>query len=114
MPRLKPDWRHPMSAGPELPATRHIVVGISDPSDDPSRHRVFQISAVYDATAQGWRAAITEENANAQPGPWLRQSAVSDRAPMAPTAPACLGRAVELIVSVIANDADRPPPSSGC
>ena len=107
-PRPGPDALWLVSAAPEAPATRHIVVGVSDPSADPSRHRVFHIAAVYDAPAAGWRAAITEENANAQPGPWRQRSGAHHQPLVAPTAAVCLGRAVALIVAVIATDDDQP------
>lgn len=112
MREIGPNFLHLMSAAPERPATRHIVVGISDPSDDPSRHRTFQIAAVYDARVDAWHAAITEENANAQPGPWQQRSDAQRQTAVASTAAACLGRAVELIVSVVACDAEQAPSES--
>jgi hypothetical protein len=94
-----------MSPQRPLPASRHIVVGVSDPSDDPSRHRVFEIRAVYDATAGGWIAGVDEQNANAQPEWWPRWQPGEGRAPASPTAAACLGRAVEIIVDMVAGEA---------
>lgn len=112
MREIDPNFLRLMPADPGIRAARHIVVGISDPSDDPSRHRTFHIAAVYDALAKGWRAAITEENANAQPGPWRQQSDAHHQAVVASTAAACLGQALEMVVSVVACDAEQLPSKS--
>lgn len=90
---------------PRQLASRYIVIGISDPSDDPSRHRVFEVSAVYDPILSGWVATVEEQDANAQLNrcqQWPRQGA---RLPVAPTAAACLGQTVEMIVAMVAGEA---------
>jgi hypothetical protein len=84
---------------------RHIVVGVSDPSDDPTRHRVFEVRAVCDAAAGGWIASVEEQNANAQPDHWPAWPPDNGRDRSFPTAAACLGYAVEVIVATVAREA---------
>lgn len=86
-------------------AARHIVVGVSHPSDDPTRHRVFEICAIDDGVSGGWIADVDEQNANAQPDRWSAWQAVRGRHRPFPTAAACLGHAVELIVATVAHEA---------
>jgi hypothetical protein len=49
---------------------RHILLGVSHVSDDPTQHRLFEIRAVYDQEADGWVAQVAEQNRNEQPGAW--------------------------------------------
>jgi hypothetical protein len=37
---------------------RHIQVGISQPSNDPTQHHVYTVRARYDAVAGGWVARV--------------------------------------------------------
>ena len=84
---------------------RHIVVGISHPSNDPTRHRVFEVRAVPNGQDGGWVASCEEQNANAQPDRWPAWLPNDHRNHPFPTAAACLGNAVEFIVSTLAREA---------
>jgi hypothetical protein len=86
-------------------ASRHILVGVSHPSEDPTKHRVFEVRAVYDIAAGGWIAGVDEQNQNAQASPWLAWQTGDGQEQPFPTAAACLGHAVELIVGMAACDA---------
>jgi hypothetical protein len=90
---------------PERPISRHIIVGISDPSNDPTRHRVFEIHAFIGETDEGWIAEVAEQNQNAQPEAWRPSLTDDGRVRSFPTAAACLGHAVEAIVTMVARDA---------
>ena len=83
---------------------RHLRVGVSHPSDDPARHRSFEVRASYRAGV-GWVADLTEENLNDQ----LQSAAVSmrgtDHVEAFPTAAACLGHAVAMLVRTVDGDA---------
>ena len=46
--------------------SRHIVLGVSHSSDDPARHRNFEVRAVFDAMTRGWVARVAEQNRNEQ------------------------------------------------
>ena len=82
---------------------RHIRVGISHPSGDPARHRVFAIRATFDATVGGWIARIGEENANAQLAEWEPQH--DDGGPRVVSSPAaCLGDAVTALIDLVDRD----------
>jgi hypothetical protein len=80
------------------PADRHIVLGVSHPSNDPVRHRTFEIRATYDMSTHGWIAHVGEQNLNEQRGAWA-PVASQDRPATFPTAAACLGHAVAEIVA---------------
>ncbi|MBA3416058.1 MAG: hypothetical protein H0U10_12620 [Chloroflexia bacterium] len=83
---------------------RHLRVGVSHPSGDPARHRTFEVRAAYRA-GSGWVAHLAEENPNDQ----VLAAAVSlrgpDRAAAFPTAAACLGDAVAMLVRMVDGDA---------
>ena len=84
---------------------RHIRLGVSHPSDDPARHRVFEARAAYDAGAGGWVARVGELNANEQLDGWGPPPG-DEGAPRAfPTPAACLGNAVEALVAVVDREA---------
>ena len=93
---------------------RHIVVGISHPSSDPTRHRVFEVRAMPNGPSGGWVASVEERNANAQPDRWLAWRPHGSRNRPFATAAACLGDAVEFIVSTLAREAadERDPAAS--
>jgi hypothetical protein len=98
---LRPDvWRLP---------DRHILVGISHPSDDPARHRIFEIRATYDAETGAWSARVGEQNLNEQRGDWEPELVDADGAPRFPTAAACLGDAVARLMSIVDQDAQDVP-----
>lgn len=86
---------------------RHILLGVSHPSDDPTRHRTFEIHASYNVSARGWVARAGEQNHNEQRGAWEAVRAPMERAPVFPTAAACLGHAVSVIVAEVDEQADN-------
>ena len=98
---LRPEvWRLP---------DRHILVGISHPSDDPARHRIFEIRATYDAETGAWSARVGEQNLNEQRGDWEPELVDADGAPRFPTAAACLGDAVTRLMTIVDQDAHDTP-----
>ena len=86
--------------------TRHILLGVSHASGDPTRHRLFEIRAVYDQAAAGWVAQVAEQNRNEQAGSWT-PDVMSDeiRPHVFPTAAACLGDAVTTLVTLVDREA---------
>jgi hypothetical protein len=81
---------------------RHILLGVSHASDDPARHRDFEIRASYDQAAHGWVAQVAEQNRNEQPGAWAAQVLMDGiRSHVFPTAAACLGDAVMSLVTLV-------------
>jgi hypothetical protein len=88
---------------------RHILLGISHPSDDPARHRTFEIRATYDAETGAWSARVGEQNLNEQRGDWEPELVDADGAPRFPTAAACLGDAVARLMTVVDQDARDTP-----
>jgi hypothetical protein len=91
------------------PPDRHILVGISHPSDDPARHRIFEIGATYDAETGAWSARVGEQNLNEQRGDWEPELVDADGAPRFPTAAACLGDAVARLMTIVDQDAQDGP-----
>jgi hypothetical protein len=88
---------------------RHILLGISHPSDDPARHRTFEVRATYDAQTGVWSARVGEQNLNEQRGDWDAHRADNYDAPRFPTAAASLGDAVARLITKVDQDAqDRP------
>ena len=87
---------------------RHIRVGVSHPSDDPARHRVFEVRAAYDEAARGWVARVGEQNPNEQVDGWGPRPDDGGRTRAFPTAAACLGDAVAAIVAMVDRDAAGP------
>ena len=95
---LRPDvWHVP---------DRHILLGISHPSDDPARHRTFEVRATYNAETGAWSARVGEQNLNEQRGDWEPHRADDNGAPRFPTAAACLGDAVARLITMVDQDAD--------
>ncbi len=85
---------------------RHILLGVSHASDDPTRHRLFEIRAVYDHEANGWVAQVAEQNRNEQPGAWaaeMRMDGICSH--VFPTAAACLGDAVTSVITLVDREA---------
>jgi hypothetical protein len=86
--------------------TRHILLGVSHVSDDPARHRHFEIRATYDQAANGWVAQVAEQNRNEQPGAWAAEVLMNGvRTHVFPTAATCLGDAVTSIVTLVDREA---------
>lgn len=88
------------------PRDRHVLLGVSHPSDDPSRHRVFEVRATFDAAIGGWVAQVGEQNLNEQRGEWGQRLTTQGRARAFPTAAACLGDAVAIVVATVDRDAE--------
>ena len=61
--------------------SRHIVLGVSHASDDPARHRNFEVRAVFDTRALGWVARVAEQNRNEQLGIWGADLTDSEQMP---------------------------------
>ncbi len=78
---------------------RHLRIGVSYPSKDPARHRVFAVRASYDAAAAGWVAWVGEENANEQLAGRAPRQHDEDKPRVFPTPAACLGDAVAALVT---------------
>jgi hypothetical protein len=97
---VRPDvWHRP---------ERHILLGVSHPSDDPSLHRVFEIRASFKAAAGGWVARVSEQNLNEQRGDWGPALTTGGETRTFPTAAVCLGDAVATIVATVDQEADDP------
>lgn len=92
---------------PEIwrPPDRHILVGVSHASDDPSRHRVFEIRASFNAASGGWVARVGEQNLNEQRGDWEPALDSEGLPTVFPTAAACLGDAVARLIAVVDKEA---------
>lgn len=88
---------------------RHILVGVSHASDNPARHRVFEIRAVYDAASGGWVARVGEQNFNEQRGAWGPNVRGEDVARVFATPSSCFGNAVAAIVAAFDVDAEPAP-----
>ena len=86
--------------------TRHILLGVSPTSDDPARHRHFEIRATYDQAAHGWVAQVAEQNRNEQPGAWAAEGLMDGiRSHVFPTPATCLGDAVTSLVTLVDREA---------
>ena len=102
---------------PEIwrPPDRHILLGVSHPSDDPALHRVFEVRAAFDVVANGWLARVAEQNQNEQSEAWGPHLRGEGAPPVFATAAACLGDAVTSVVAMVdqdAYDASHPVSSS--
>jgi len=85
---------------------RHILLGISHASDDPARHRLFEIRATYDQAATGWVAQVAEQNRNEQPGDGTPELLTDEiQSHVFPTAAACLGDAVTILITLVDREA---------
>jgi hypothetical protein len=105
------DNRHGTVVRPDVwrPRDRHVLLGVSHPSDDPARHRTFEVRATYDAAARGWVAKVGEQNLNEQRGDWAPVEPADAGSRVFPSAAACLGHAVTMIVAEVDQDADEAP-----
>ena len=88
------------------PPDRYVRLGVSHPSDDPARHRVFEVRASYDEAVGGWVARVGEQNLNDQLRGWGPGLTDGGRARVFPTAAACLGDAVAAIVALVDREAE--------
>ena len=93
-------WRSP---------DRHILLGISHASDDPARHRTFEVRAAYDAQTGDWTARVGEQNLNEQRGDWESHRANANGTPRFPTAATCLGDAVARLIALADQEAQDTP-----
>jgi hypothetical protein len=86
--------------------TRHILLGVSHASDDPARHRDFEIRATYDQAANGWVAQVAEQNRNEQPGARAAEVLMDGiRSHVFPAVATCLGDAVTSVVTLVDREA---------
>jgi hypothetical protein len=88
---------------------RHILLGISHATDDPARHRTFEVRAAFDVESGEWRARVAEQNLNEQRGDWEPHRANANGTPRFPTAAACLGDAVARLISMVDQEAQDTP-----
>jgi hypothetical protein len=95
--------RPELRGGPD----RHILLGVSHPSNDPSLHRVFEIRAAFTAAAGGWVAQVGEQNLNEQRGDWA-PLLPDEQWDVFPSPATCLGHAVAAIVAAVDRAADWP------
>jgi hypothetical protein len=91
------------------PPDRHILLGISHPSDDPARHRTFEIRATYNVETGDWSARVGEQNLNEQRGDWEPHRVDTNDAPRFLTAAACLGDAVTRLMTMVDQEAHDTP-----
>ena len=84
---------------------RHIVLGVSHSSDDPSRHRVFEVRATFDTVLGGWVARVGEQNRNEQGEAWGQHPTTHGEGRAFPAAATCLGDAVTAIIAMVDRDA---------
>ena len=92
----------------QRPPDRHILLGVSHDTDDPARHRTFEIRATYDEARGGWVARVGEQNLNEQRGAWEPNLAGDGSSHVYPTAASCLGDAVATIVTRVDREAGDP------
>ena len=88
------------------PPDRPILLGVSHPSDDPARHRVFAVRAGFDTNAEGWVAQVAEQDPNEQRGDWGETAHHGDRPTGFPTAATGLGDAVTMLVTAVDREAE--------
>ncbi len=88
---------------------RHILLGISHASNDPARHRTFEVGATYDVDTGEWTARVGEQNLNEQRGDWEPYRAEAEGARRFPTAAACLGDAVARLITMVDQEAQDTP-----
>ena len=96
------------SAG-RRPPDRHILLGVSHVSNDPARHRTFELRATYDVVSGEWLARVGEQNLNEQRGPWEPDLADAIQSQGFPTAAACLGDAVARVIAMVDQESYDPP-----
>lgn len=87
---------------------RHILLGISHASDDPARHRTFEVRAAFDVETGEWSARVGEQNLNEQRGDWEPHRVDANGARRFLTAAACLGDAVTRLITMVDQEAHDP------
>ena len=90
----------------EHPPDRHILLGVSHHTNDPARHRTFEIRASYDEAQRGWVAQVGEQNLNEQRGAWEPRLVDAGARPVFLTSAACLSDAVATIVARVDREAN--------
>ena len=108
-PALLPDRGRMLRPEVWHPPDRHILLGISHPSDDPARHRTFEVRATYNAETGAWSARVGEQNLNEQRGDWEPNRVETNGAPRFLTAAACLGDAVTRLITMVDQEAHDTP-----
>ena len=98
---------HDTGAMAPHPPERHILLGVSHPSDDPALHRVFQVRASFIRAVGAWVARVAEQNLNEQRGDWGPGLAGTEREATFPTAALCLGDAVARIIAAVDREANE-------
>ena len=88
---------------------RYIRLGVSHPSGDPTRHRVFEVRATYSEAAGGWVAQAGELNLNDQLRGWGPEATDGNQPRGFPTAAVCLGDAVAGLVALVDREAPGRP-----
>jgi hypothetical protein len=91
---------------------RHLQVGISQPTDDPTQHHTYTVRAHYDPAAGGWAARVGPQTHNDQFAGWDPQSAADRARAVYPSAAACLGAAVTRLIEAVDQAAARAAPST--
>lgn len=84
---------------------RHVLVGVSHPTGDPARHRVFEIRAVRHETTGGWTARVGEQDRNEQLGRWDADADGRLGEKSFATPAECIGDAVATIVAAVDREA---------
>ncbi len=84
---------------------RHVLVGVSHPTGDPARHRVFEIRAVHHEETGGWTARVGEQDRNDQLGRWDAEADRRLNEKTFATPAACIGDAVATIVAEVDREA---------
>jgi hypothetical protein len=91
------------------PRDRNILLGVSHPSNDPARHRTFEIRASFDAETGRWLARVGEQNLNEQRGAWGADLTPAQQEPGFLTAAECLGDAVTRLIARVDREAHDAP-----
>jgi hypothetical protein len=88
---------------------RHVLLGVSHPTGDPARHRVFEIRAVRHADTGRWTARVGEQDRNEQLGQWEAgpEGRLDEKSFATPAE--CIGHAVATVVAAVDRDANAPP-----
>lgn len=83
---------------------RHILLGVSHASGDPSRHRDFAVRATFDMVLGGWVARVAEQNSNDQRDVWGLHPIAPGEGRAFPTVATSLGDAVTGIIAMADQD----------
>jgi|SRR5689334_617730 len=80
---------------------RHLQVGISQPTDDPTKHHTYTVRARYDPAAGGWVARAGAQTHNDQFAGWDLESEADRARAVFPSAAACLGATVTRLIEEV-------------